>query len=180
MKELTNEIKEILKEMATVSYVKPQAKLIGLVAAIGLITGSCTAWVYKDRHQDLTSMQAMPLVSTKQEPLKVTSKSKASIRSACSYTSERPLTTFKVESKKGFKKRALLVMGASTAEEPVIYIRNIKSPHQYKCMKGFNEKVGKFNKLTETVYLKDGAYELFIGTQKKDQWTSQQVDILVM
>jgi hypothetical protein len=180
LKELVADVKEVLKEMATLDFVKPQAQVIGMVALFGLVAGGCTAWVYKDRHEELTSLKAMALVSAKQKPLKAISKNKASQPSKCSFVSEKPIATFKVSSEKGLDKRALLVMGQSTATEPVIYIRNLKNPGQYHCMEGFNEKRGSYNKLTEMVYLENGAYEVYIGTQRKGEWTKQKIEIFAM
>lgn len=180
LKELAADVKDVFKEVWSIDYVKPQVQMFALVAMFGLVAGSCTAWVYKDRHEALTSLKAMALSSAKQKPLRAISKNKSVTKTECSFVSEKPIATFKVSSEKGLKQRALLVMGESTAKKPVMVIRDLKKPSNVHCIEDFNEKNGGYNKLTQMVYLEDGAYEVYIGTQNKDEWTRQRVHIYPM
>lgn len=177
---LLNDLKESWNETFSVEFLKPKAQVLGLVALFGVTVGGCGAWVYKGDPVDQVSLKALALDSAKQKPLRAVTKSKANQKTDCSFVSEKPLATFQVTSKKGFSERALLVMGASTSKNPSMYIRNVKDPSDSHCINGFNEKLGRYSQLTQMVYLGNGAYEVFIGTDKQNEWTRQKVHIAPM
>jgi hypothetical protein len=175
-----NDLIDSWNEIFSLEFLKPKGQIIGLIAMFGVMVGGCGAWMHKGDSAQSVSLKALALESSKQKPLRAVTKSKANKKTDCNFVSEKPLATFQVKSKKGFNERALLVMGASTSKNPTMYIRNVKDPSDFHCINGFNEKLGRYSQLTQMVYLENGAYEVFIGTDKQNEWTRQKVHISAM
>lgn len=183
IKVIIEEIKEAFRELTSRNYIEPQMKTISIIVAFGFIAGGCTAWALKDRHAELTSMKALPLVKSGNAPINGESQNKAVRSSKCSFVSERPLVAFKINQNNTAAKKSsdtlksIVVMGESTAKEPVIYIRDVKNPNNYHCLNAFDEKRNDYNLLSQKLSLPNGSYEIYMGTQKKGEWTKQKIKI---
>lgn len=178
MNDLFRDIRETFNEIFAKDFMTTRLRLLAMTSGFCFVIGSCTAWSLKDRQEKLLTLKAMP-IATMDAPVSASAKKKTVVASKCSFVSKLPLVTFKVETdaRKGNLKKSILLKGATSADEPVLFVRDVKNPTNYHCVESFDEKDKRFTKITRRLNLKEGSYEVYLGSHTKGVWTDQFIEI---